>query len=199
MFRSALRFSILAEPTQYHLTLSGAFWMCNHDFRRVMTITWMGPLMSLAPLPYRIEITDKPAPHERDMLAAPLLAYNEVLLGAPGIHPVAALIRTQDDARVLGGLWGRTSFQWLFVELLFVPGSLRGQGLGTQLLAAAENEARARGCLGAWLDTFSPDACRFYKQRGYRLFGVIADYPAGNTRSFLSKRFPAQARPLEDF
>ena len=155
--------------------------------------------MSSASSPYLIEITDKPAPRERDMLAAPLLAYNEVLLGAPRIHPVAVLVRTQDDARVLGGLWGRTSFQWLFVELLFIPDALRGQGLGTQLLEAAENEAKARGCLGAWLETFSPDACRFYGQRGYQLFGVITDYPAGNTRSFLSKRFSAQARHLQDF
>ena len=147
--------------------------------------------MSSGLSPYLIEITDKPAPHERDMLAAPLLAYNEVLLGPPGIRPVAVLVRAQDDARVLGGVWGRTSFQWLFVELLFIPDSLRGQGLGTQLLEAAENEAKARGCLGAWLDTFSPDACRFYEQRGYHLFGVIADYPTGNARSFLSKRFPA--------
>ena len=125
------------------------------------------------------------------MLASPLLAYNEALLGPPSIRPVTVLIRTQDDARVLGGLWGRTSFQWLFVELLFIPDSLRGQGLGTQLLKTAEAEAKARGCLGAWLDTFSPDACRFYEKRGYQMFGVIADYPIGNARSFLSKRFPA--------
>lgn len=67
--------------------------------------------MSSALPPYTIETTDKPAPHERDMLAAPLLAYNEALLGSPTIHPVAVLMRIQDDGRVLGGLWGRTSFR----------------------------------------------------------------------------------------
>jgi GNAT superfamily N-acetyltransferase len=140
-------------------------------------------------LPFIIEVTYKPALHERDMLAAPLLAYNEALLGPPGTHPVAVLIRIPDDARVLGGLWGRTSFHWLFIELLFIPTFLRGQGLGTQLLEKAEKEAKARGCLGAWLDTFSTDACRFYQQRGYQLFGTISDYPPGSVRSFLSKRF----------
>jgi len=150
--------------------------------------------MAAASPPYRIELTDEPPPQERDMLAAPLLAYNEALLGPPGIHPVAVLIRSQDDARLLGGLWGRTASQWLFVELLFIPEALRGQGFGTHLLKTAEIEARARGCLGAWLDTFSPDACRFYVQQGYEVFGAIADYPPGNTRSFLSKRFPAQVR-----
>lgn len=140
---------------------------------------------------YAIQTTDEPAPQERDMLAAPLLTYNEALLGPPIIHPVAVLIRTQDDRRVLGGLWGRTSFRCLFVELLFIPDLLRGKGLGTQLLARAEEVAKARGCLGAWLDTFSPNAREFYERQGYELFGAIADYPPGNTRSFLSKRFPA--------
>ncbi len=141
--------------------------------------------------PYRIELTDEPPSQERDMLAVPLLAYNEARFGPPYTHPVAVLIRSQDDARLLGGLWGRTSFRWLFVELLFIPQALRGQGIGARLLKTAEDEAQARGCLGAWLDTFSPDACRFYVQQGYEVFGAIADYPPGNTRSFLSKRFPA--------
>jgi len=146
--------------------------------------------MAATSLPHRIELTDEPPSQERDMLAVPLLAYNEALLGPSGIRPVAVLIRSQDDARLLGGLWGRTSFQRLFVELLFIPEALRGQGIGTRLLRAAEDEAKARGCLGAWLETFSPDACRFYVQQGYEVFGVIADYPPGNTRSFLSKQFP---------
>jgi len=146
-------------------------------------------MVAMSP-PYRIELTDELPSQERDILAVSLLAYNEALLGPPGIHPVAVLIRAQDDARLLGGLWGRASFQWLFVELLFIPEALRGQGIGTQLLRTAEDEAKARGCLGAWLDTFSPDACRFYMQQGYTAFGAIANYPPGNTRSFLSKQFP---------
>ena len=140
-------------------------------------------------LPHRIELTNEPPSQERDMLAAPLLAYNEALLGPSGIRPVAVLIRSQDDARLLGGLWGRTSFRWLFVELLFIPDALRGQGIGAQLLRTAEDEAKARGCIGAWLETFSQDACCFYVQQGYEVFGAIADYPPGNTRSFLSRQF----------
>jgi len=84
--------------------------------------------MAVTSLSYRIELTDEPPPHERDMLATALLAYNKTLLGPPGIHPVAVLIRSQDDARLLGGLWGRTSSRWLFVELLFIPEAMRGPG-----------------------------------------------------------------------
>lgn len=145
--------------------------------------------MSSGTLPYRIEITDTPCPKAREALAQPLLAYNEALLGSPDIHPLSIVIRSQDNGHVIGGLWGRTSFRWLFVELLFVPEAVRSQSLGTELLSRAEAEAQTRGCLGSWLETFSQEACRFYQRRGYRLFGAIADYPPGNTRSFLSKRF----------
>ncbi len=148
----------------------------------------MGLPMSSGPLSYGIEVTNTPDPQARDALARPLLAYNEALLGSPDIHPIALIIRSQDKGHIIGGLWGRTSFQWLFVELLFVPEALRGQSLGTELLSKAETEAQDRDCLGSWLETFSQAACRFYQRRGYQLFGAIADYPPGNTRLFNAAR-----------
>ena len=41
-------------------------------------------------------------------------------------------------SKTIGGLWGRSAYEWLFVELLFIPEELRGQGLGTTLLRQAE-------------------------------------------------------------
>ncbi len=140
---------------------------------------------------HSIELTDAPDPSDRDAILRPLLAFNEVLLGPSGARPIAALIRSEENGKVVGGLWGRTSFEWLFVELLFVPENLRGQSFGAELLEMAENEARNRKCRGAWLETLSTDACRFYQRQGYRLFGVIEDKPPGNSHSFLSKRFSA--------
>ena len=65
----------------------------------------------------------------------------------------------------------------------------RGQQIGTRLLLTAETEARARGCLGAWLETFSPMARDFYIRQGYGTFGEIGEYPPGHARYFLCKRF----------
>lgn len=136
-----------------------------------------------------VTVTDDPDPSARADIAELLLAYNVTLLGAPEIRPLAILLRSDDGSRVVGGLWGRTSFEWLFVELLFIPESLRSQGFGTRLLESAEAEAKRRGCRGAWLDTFSAAAASFYEKHGYQPFGVIADYPPGAARHFLSKRF----------
>ena len=90
---------------------------------------------------------------------------------------------------MVGGLWSRTSFEWFFVELLFVPEAFRGLHLGTELLRPAEAKAKERGCIGAWPDTFSASARQFYERNGYATFGELNDYPPGNTRHFLQKRF----------
>jgi len=139
-------------------------------------------------IPFHLELTDRAPIEVRDALARQLIAFNEGLLGPSGTRPLAVLIRDADGG-LLGGLWGRTGFGWLFVELLVVPDELRGQGVGTRLLATAEDEAAARGCGGAWLDTLNPAAYRFYRRHGYERFGALPDYPAGNPRSFLVKRF----------
>jgi hypothetical protein len=55
------------------------------------------------------------------------------------------------------------------------------------MLAAAEAEARARGCHGSYIDTFSPVALRVYQRAGYRPFGALPDFPKGRTRTFLQK------------
>ena len=59
-------------------------------------------------------------------------------------------------------------YDWLLVELLFVPDSLRARGLGSELMKRAETEALARGCHSAWLDTFEFQAREFYERIGSR-------------------------------
>ena len=44
----------------------------------------------------------------------------------------------------------------------------RGQGLGTELLALFEGEARARGCTHVFVTSFTFQAPGFYERHGYR-------------------------------
>jgi GNAT superfamily N-acetyltransferase len=141
--------------------------------------------MSLQDPAVRLVLTDQPPADMRDLLGQGVSGFNVDRLGPTGTRPLAIAI--EQDGKPIGGLLGRTSFRRLFVELLFVPESLRGQGVGRKLLAQAEAEAKARGCLGLWLETFSADAYRFYLRNGLKVFGQIEDYPPGNTRYFLSK------------
>jgi GNAT superfamily N-acetyltransferase len=132
-------------------------------------------------------LTDQPPDTLRDLLLKGISAANVPRLGASGSRLLSILI--QRDGETIGGLLGRTFYRRLTVELLFVPEGLRGQGLGEKILRQAEDEAKKRDCIGAWLETFSPDAHRFYLRQGYKTFGEIADYPPGNTRYFMAKDF----------
>ena len=93
-----------------------------------------------------------------------------------------------DHGSVIGGFWGFTVFAWLHVQMLLVPEVLRGRGVGSALMASAEAEARARGCRGAHVETFSFQAGEFYRKIGYVLFGVLKDYPRGYDQLYFAKR-----------
>ena len=140
--------------------------------------------------PGRMDIVLEPAvdPEARRRVAEALLAFNAGFLGPYDPRPVTLALRDGPGGRIDGGLWGRIAHRWLFVEMLFVPESARGRGLGGALLARAEAEARAAGCVGVWLDTFSPDAKRFYERNGFREAGAIADQPPGRARWLMAKR-----------
>ena len=144
---------------------------------------------------YKIHLTDTADAGARQRILASLLMYNAESTGISDYRPLVILI-TDAQGTVIGGLWGRTALGWLATEMLFVPEGLRGQGIGSQLMAQAEREALARDCHSAWLDTFTFQARGFYERLGYRCFGELNDYPAGFSRHFMQKRLgeePPQA------
>lgn len=137
---------------------------------------------------WRIEVSDGADARDREAVLGALSAFNAAN-GYPGdTRPVALLLRDGAGA-VIGGLWGRTGYDWLFVEFLVVPEALRGLDIGTRLMDLAEGTARERGCVGAWLTTFPFQARGFYEKRGYELFGELENSPGENVRLFLRKRF----------
>jgi GNAT superfamily N-acetyltransferase len=135
---------------------------------------------------YTIRTTDVPDEATRSAILRPLVLFNEQQTGRRDQRPLIVTIE-DEQGHAIGGLWGRTAYDWLFVELLAVPEPLRGRGLGTALMNHAEREAAARGCHSAWLDTFEFQARGFYERLGYTCFGELADYPAGSARYFMKK------------
>ena len=115
-----------------------------------------------------------------------LLAFNEAWIGPSNEQPVRLVAR--DELGVVGGLLGSTRWKWLYVAKLWVDERGRGKGIGTQLLTAAEELARTRGCTDASLDTFEYQARPFYEKLGYELFGTLDGFPPGYRQFYLRKR-----------
>lgn len=134
---------------------------------------------------YTIALSEVADDTLRKAIAAPLLQYNESLAGPSHHQPLVLVIRDRSDA-VIGGLWGATGHGWLYTQMLTVPESLRGQGVGSRLMQLAEEEAVRRGCHHAWVDT-QFGARPFYERLGYVVFGELPDYPPGFSRIFLKK------------
>jgi ribosomal protein S18 acetylase RimI-like enzyme len=141
-----------------------------------------------------IELVAKPNPEIRRVILDGLRDFNSTAL-MPGlqIEDLAVAIRESDSQKVVGGLWGRTGWEWLTIEMIFVPESLRGQGSASKLIAIAEEEARRRGCHSAWLDTLNPGALALYERLGYSRFGELEDFPVGQSRYFLRKNLNGRA------
>jgi GNAT superfamily N-acetyltransferase len=144
----------------------------------------------------RIHLVIPEAPSESDRAAvlALLVAFNAEN-GHPGNAQTLALLLQDESGGTVGGLWGRTGYDWLFVEFLVVPGRLRGAGWGSRLMDEAERIAAERGCVGAWLTTFAFQARGFYERRGYSLFGQLDNSPGDNARLFMKKRL--DVRPTQ--
>ena len=136
-----------------------------------------------------ITMTDRPGPDVRRAILEPLLRFNGERSGqADTSCPLVLTLSPPGSSEVIGGLWGVTGLNYLYVDLLFIPEAARGSGIGRTLMRQAEEEALRRGCRAAWLDTFSFQARGFYEKLGYAVFGCLDDYPPGHSRFFLTKR-----------
>jgi GNAT superfamily N-acetyltransferase len=137
----------------------------------------------------KFELTETDQPDVRKLLYAGLAAHNRKSVDAPHVRPLSVLLREDERGPVIGGLMGATAWSHLRIEALFVPELMRGSGAGTRIVEMAEDEAVRRGCVGAWLDTYSFQAREFYERLGYAVLGEIEDYPPGHTRYFMKKSF----------
>lgn len=135
---------------------------------------------------YSLHLSDTTAEEVRQAILAPLREYNQSQTGPNEYRGLAIEIRGEKDS-IVCGLWGGSSYDWLFIQLLVVPEALRGQGVGRKLMLLAEAEASCRGCSAVWLDTFEFQARSFYERLGYTCFGQLENYPKGFARFFMQK------------
>jgi len=134
-----------------------------------------------------LRIETEPDRHEVRALELWLYRHGVGQTGCDDGDDVAIMLRDA-DGELRAGLYGHTWGGWLEVRSLWVREVERGQGLGSTLLAAAEDEARTRGCHTAILETHSFQAPEFYRRLGYEVYAEHVDYPHGHSKLYLRKR-----------
>lgn len=107
------------------------------------------------------------------------------------------------DGNIIAGCTGFI-FQWgcIYVDDLWVDEKYRQQELGSNLLQAAEEAAKNRGCYLSYLDTGDFQAKTFYLKHGYSIFGTIREHPVGHEDYVMFKRLDTkqinrQCKPID--
>jgi len=134
----------------------------------------------------QLSITDKVTPQDLDEVRLGLNAFNSKFINVDEIKSIGVFI-CDEQGRKQAGLTGSTAGNWLRIDMLWVSDTLRGQGVGSRLIRAAEQEARQRGCRFAQVDTASFQARPFYEKLGYTLRFSLDNYPRHHQRHYLTK------------
>lgn len=127
-----------------------------------------------------------PADEDIEAVRRGLTAYNEQFTGQVPQQKLACFARNEAN-RVVGGAHGTVTWGWLYIERLWVDESLRGTGVGGEVLARLERLALADGVFRFHVGTTSFQALDFYLKQGYEVYAQLEDYPPGHTDYSLKK------------
>ena len=140
---------------------------------------------------FRIE--DDPDPLDVELLEANIRSEASTVTGLGEEVELAIFVR--DAGTIVAGISGWTWGDCCELQSLWVAPRLRGRGLATRLIAAAEIEAVRRGCSQTVHFTYDFQAQALYERNGYELVGRVADFPSGIDALWYRKRLQSTTAP----
>ena len=135
-----------------------------------------------------ISVTDELDPADAAMISDGLRAYNLSQTGYYDFRPLAMFVRDPQTGEIIGGLHGRSEFGLVYVAWFFLPENWRGAGIGSRVLAMAEEEGKRRGCTRIALTTLSIETPGFYQKQGCNVAATIDCEPPGLARYYIMKK-----------
>lgn len=126
---------------------------------------------------------------EAEILNKKIDAFNAKQVGFHGNIEEFKNYVIKDRGNIVAGISICIYFnECMFICVLFVDQQYRHKGLGSKLLAHAEQYAKSVGITLSHLDSFDFQAKDFYLKHGYEIFGILEDCPKGHKRFYLKKR-----------
>ena len=133
---------------------------------------------------FRVE--DQPDPLDLEVLETKIRREASAATGLGDEVDLAIFVR--EAGTVVAGISGWTWGDCCELQNLWVEPSQRGRGLATRLIAAAEAEAKARGCSQTVHFTYDFQARVLYERTGYELIGRVEGFPSGTDALWFHKR-----------
>ena len=135
---------------------------------------------------FPITFDPKPSLEDIGVLNTGLSAYAKEKKDLDPIEPFAFFVKDQ-KGQILAGCSGDIIYGCLYTGSLWVSESIRGKGVGTRLLKAAEQFALEKGCTMATINTMDWEALEFYQSLGYKVDLAREGYKNNSTFYFLKK------------
>ena len=138
----------------------------------------------------KLKIIHEMSAEDWQVISTNLRNYNieqsEGLSTKPGtsIH----LTLKSKTGEAIGGIRGRTYYQSLTIDHIWIDERFRKMGYGKDLLLKVEDLAKEDGCVSANTSSYSFQAPHFYEKLGYKTVGVFEGYPEGIKKFFLEKK-----------
>ncbi len=104
----------------------------------------------------------------KDKLQHEISKYN-LTRGVTSSNQVVGCSAIDQDETLVGGIYGWIEWGWLFINLLWVDDTLRGQGIGSRLISELEEKAIQGNIYNVHLETASFQSPDFYINRGYQV------------------------------
>jgi GNAT superfamily N-acetyltransferase len=133
-----------------------------------------------------LHVEAHPDPLDLEVLETKIRREASAAMGLGDEEDLAIFVR--DAGTVVAGISGWTWGDCCELQSLWVEPSLRGRGLATRLLAAAEAEAAARGCSQTVHFTWDFQTRALYQRNGYELVGRVEAFPSGTDVLWYHKR-----------
>jgi GNAT superfamily N-acetyltransferase len=138
-------------------------------------------------------VEDHPDPLDIEFLDTQVHLEASAAMGLGDELDLAIFVR--EAGAVVAGITGWTWGDCCELQSMWVRPDLRGRGLATRLMAAAEAEAAARGCSQTVHFTYAFQAGALYERIGYELVGRVEDFPSGTDVLWYRKRLtPPESR-----
>ena len=143
------------------------------------------------------DVEDQPDPRDIEFLELQIRREASSVMGLGDESDLAIFVR--EGGTVVAGISGWTWGDCCELQNLWVDPNLRGGGLATRLIAAAEAEAVTRGCHQTIHFTYEFQARDLYEKNGYELVGRVKDFPSGTDGLWYRKSLPSSDRGPRSF
>jgi GNAT superfamily N-acetyltransferase len=135
---------------------------------------------------YQIIFRANPAKTDSAALYQGLTDYARQTKSMDPVEYFGYFVKDEND-QVLAGCTGALVYGCVHTDTLWVSEPLRGQGIGTRLLASTEQFAREKNCTMATINTMDWEALELYQSLGYRVDLARDGYANNSTMYFLKK------------